>query len=283
MIPPGPQPPFAWRRTGANRLALVCHALGDDAAHVFTTGEWPLGVRSEQPQAAADLGWTDVADALHLDSGALVRAKQMHGTGVLLVDGTPPGPAEADILVSTDRRMGVAVQTADCAPVLLADLRGRGVAAVHAGWRGLAAGVLPKGVRALAERAGCRPADLVAAVGPCIGPCCYEVGDEVRRQFRDNGFAPGRIDAWFRRAAGATSVNPSLPGLPCEARAGRWYLDVWQAAVDQLADSGVPAAQIHVAGLCTASHPRLFCSYRRDSAGTGRMAAAIRLAPPPDP
>ena len=278
MILPPPTRPFAWRRIGrGNRLALVCTALDAVAVHAFTTAEWPLGRRRPGPQPTANADWTDVAEAIGLEPRALARATQVHGTSVLVTDDMPADRAEADILVSTTRDIGVAVQTADCAPVLLADLSGRGVAAVHAGWRGLAAGALAKGVEALARRAGCRPADLVAAVGPSIGACCYEVGDDVRREFLDGGFGADCVDVWFRRTARASATNPSLPGLPPEARAGRWYLDVWQAAVDQLVGAGVLAAHVHVAGLCTASQPLFFCSYRRDATGAGRLAAAIRL------
>src|SRR5262249_17367243 len=150
--------------------------------------------------------WMDVERAIRLDPGALARARQVHGSDVLEAGRTPSDAAEADILVSTQPELGVAVQTADCAPVLIADLRGRGAAAGHAGWGGRAANAVSKGVAALAERAGCRPSRMVAAVGPCIGPCCYEVGDEVRQAFRDNGFAPARIDAWFHRSAMPTAV-----------------------------------------------------------------------------
>ena len=165
---------------------------------------------------------------------------------------------KADILVTDGPTVALAVQAADCVPVLMADRRSGAVAAVHAGWRGTAAGAAPAAVAALAREFGTRPGDLVAAQGPSIGPCCYVVGDELVEAFRASGF--GReVDRWFARD-----------------ETGALRLDLWAANRDQLAACGVPAAAIHGSGLCTANHPEWFASYRRDGPGTGRIAAVIR-------
>ena len=111
---------------------------------------------------------------------------------------------------------------------------------------------------ALAREFGSRPSDLVVALGPSIGPCCYVVGDELLGEFRKAGFGD-RLERWFSSGSD-----------------GRLRLDLWAANRDELAGAGARPDQIHVARLCTASHPGVFPSYRRDGSGTGRIAAIIR-------
>jgi YfiH family protein len=146
--------------------------------------------------------------------------------------------------------------------LLLADRRTGAVAAAHAGWRGLAARVPDAAVHALAQAFGSRPGDLVAAIGPSISAPRYEVGEDVRERFQHAGFSAQQISGWFAPAD----------------RTGHWYFDGWASARDQLAASGIAPDQIHVAGLCTASWPEVFCSYRRDGKAAGRIAAAIRAS-----
>jgi hypothetical protein len=169
-------------------------------------------------------------------------------------------PAAADAAVSRAYGRVLAIQIADCLPVLFASKDGAVVAAAHAGWRGLAAGVPGVTVTALARELGSIPADLIAAIGPSISAERYEVGEDVRARFLSGGFSVGELARWFR------------PG----ARPGHWQFDGWQAASDQLEAAGLDAAHIHSSGLCTATYPDLFCSYRRDGVAAGRIAAAIR-------
>ena len=166
---------------------------------------------------------------------------------------------QADIILTDDQALAVAIQTADCVPLLIADARTGAVAAAHAGWRGLAAGVPRVAVAALARHFDARPADLVVAVGPSISAACYEVGLEVREQFAATH--TDRLDEWF----------------PKETRAGHWLFDGWRAARDQLLRSGLDDRNIHSSGLCTFTNAEL-CSYRRDGRGAGRMAAAVRVS-----
>ena len=119
-------------------------------------------------------------------------------------------------------------------------------------------------------------ADLVAAIGPSIGACCYEVGGDVRQAFEQAGFDRRQMARWFRELPVASRLNPPMPGRGSIRRADHWFFDGWSAARDQLIEAGVPAAQIFVAELCTASHPGTLCSYRRDGQLAGRMAGAIR-------
>ena len=141
----------------------------------------------------------------------------------------------------------IGIQTADCLPVLLVDPRRRQVAAAHAGWRGTVKGVTRAAVLGLEAR-GSRPPDLVAALGPGIGACCYEVGEELREAF-------GPAGSEFFRA------GPK----------GKPHLDVRAANVRQLVDSGVPPESIHHLPDCTFCLPDRYHSYRRDGKGSGRM------------
>jgi YfiH family protein len=172
----------------------------------------------------------------------------------------PADQPEADILVSDDERAALAVYTADCVPLLMADRRTGAIAAAHAGWRGLAAGVPARAVEALAREFGSRPADIVAAIGPSISAARYEVGADVRERFAASGRSSALLARWFADAD----------------RSGHWLFDGWQSTRDQLEAAGVPAGRIYTAGMCTASDPELFCSYRRDGKGAGRLAAVIR-------
>jgi YfiH family protein len=168
-------------------------------------------------------------------------------------------------------------------PLLVADRRTGAVAAAHAGWRGLAAGVPRVTVEALARECGGDAANFVAAVGPSIGACCYEVGADVREHFKAAQFLDADLVRWFHAHPQPTATNPSLASLPTPPRAAHWYFDSWTTVRDGLVAAGVPASQIFVAELCTASHPGALCSYRRDGAPAGRMVGIIRLASDPRP
>ena len=196
-------------------------------------------------------------------------------------EGAPPANhdtsgAEADIALSDAGGLALAIKTADCLPLLIADRRTGAVAAAHAGWRGLALSVPVVAVERLAAEFGSRPDDLIVAIGPAIGACCYEVGEDVRARFREAGFESAQLARWFTSDPATSSGNPPMPSLPAARRAGHWFFDGSQAAREQLESAGVPAGQVFVAGLCTASHGDVFCSYRRDGRAAGRMAAVIR-------
>jgi YfiH family protein len=261
---------FRWIATPAGP-ALVSTAVEAVAPHLVTTRTWTLG--SRQSSDASD-GWSEVEDALGV---RVVHARQIHGTSVLVCRaGSSSQAGEADIIINMDPAVAVAVQSADCVPLLLADRRTGAIAAVHAGWRGLAVRVPAMAVAALRREFGSRPADLIAAAGPSIGACCYEVGADVRERFLRAGATGGAMERWFHTHPQPTTHNPSMPQLGAP-RPHHWYFDSWSATHDQLQGAGVPVDQIHIARLCTASHPDTFCSYRRDGTGAGRMVAAIRM------
>jgi YfiH family protein len=281
-ILPKPNEAFEWVQASAGQ-ALICRPLARVTSHLFTTRRWPLGSTSSADRAE---GWADVADALGVDRAHLVRVHQVHGAAVVVVrrgsEASSPCGAEmawlpdADIIVSDDPARAIAIQTADCVPLLVADRRTGAIAAAHAGWRGLAARVPGEAVQWLSQEFGSRPADLLAAIGPSIGACCYEVGGDVRARFDAAGFSRLQLERWFVGEPRPSGTNPSMPGLPPTRRAGHWFFDGWAATCDQLASAGVPPAQMYVAELCAASHADAFCSYRRDGSHAGRLAGAIR-------
>ncbi len=178
-------------------------------------------------------------------AGGVRRVTQVHGARVVHLDDASLA-VEADAILSTVPGAVVAVRVADCVPVLLA--APGGVAAIHAGWRGTAADIVRAGLDALLRATGARPADVRAAVGPCICGACYEVGDDVLRGV--GAVAPG--DSW---------------------RVGERNVDLAEANAAILRAEGVA---VDVLGLCTRCTPG-FWSYRRDGAAGGRQVGAIRL------
>jgi YfiH family protein len=179
-----------------------------------------------------------------------------HASGARIT-GAPIG--DADIIASSDDRIALAVQVADCVPLLIADAQNGQVVAAHAGWRGTAANAA--GV-AVAELASNRAASgsVIAALGPSIGPCCYRVGDELLGAFEGQGCSSEDMGRWFVR------------------RGANLYLDLWQANLDQLMRAGVSESRAFVSRLCTSCHPDWFYSYRREGTGTGRLVGFIRSA-----
>lgn len=188
-----------------------------------------------------------------------VWLRQVHGTTVLRATAAlaDAAPQVADAAWTDEPGVACIVQVADCLPGLLAAPGGRAVAAAHAGWRGLAGGVVEATLAALCAGAGCTPDEVSAWLGPCIGPRRFEVGADVLQGF---GQAPATADP--RRFAPA----PAVGGTP------RWWADLPQLARDRLQQAGVQ--RIGGGGWCTVEERARFFSYRRDGV-TGRMAAAV--------
>ena len=259
--------------------AVRCRALAAVADHCFTTRAPVLG---SGPLVPGD-GWHRVALAMGLSPHAIVRLRQVHGTRVVSVrrhDAFPPEAPDwnaGDIAASDHPGVAVCVKVADCVPILLADTRNGSVAAVHAGWRGTAAGAARSAVGALCEQFGTAPGDLVAAIGPSIGPCCYRVGQDVRSAFEMAGTPRDALDAWFSSTPAAEAVR-GVPGTDPAASGGgpALFLDTWAANADQLRAGGVLASQIHVSRLCTSCHRDVFHSYRVDGERAGRMIGVIK-------
>ncbi len=233
---------------------LQCKPLLPLAVHFFTAASLRL---RENPA-----GWESVADLAGVPPARVLQLHQVHGRAVAVArrgstdDWRPP---DADAVVSDDPSVALAVRVADCAPILLADRRTGAAAAVHAGWRSTMQRIADAAVSALTDSFGSRPADLVAAIGPSLGVCCGEMGEEVVQAFRQAGHGDASIRRWFRREPGS-----------------RPHFDLWRAIGDQLEAAGVPPPSIHVSGLCTRTYPDAFHSYRAAGRNAGRMAAVIR-------
>ena len=181
---------------------------------------------------------------------------------------------EADALCSDDARVALGVFVADCVPALIVDPRSGAVAAMHAGWRGTVAGVLPAAVSALADRFGARPGDLRVALGPSIGRCCFEVGADVVAAFASAlAGAPDAADAGTD--PGVVRVSPR--GVP-----DKWHVDLRLANRLLLERAGVAPDAIDVAADCTHCDRPRFYSYRREIAirtGQRHLMGRPRLAP----
>ncbi|MBI3974841.1 MAG: peptidoglycan editing factor PgeF [Armatimonadetes bacterium] len=257
--------------TPAVPLLLAPTVEGTGVVHGFTTR---LGGVSGPPYATLNLG-RGVGDApalvaenrrralaaLGAESAAHVEASQVHGGEVAVVGRADRGRKVegADGLVSAEPDVILAIHAADCVPILLWDPRRGAVGAVHAGWRGTAAGVAAAAVATMRQAFGTEPADLRVGIGPAIGPCHYEVDTPVAEAFA----------AW---PCASSVLRPGRPGY--------WHLDLVEANRRMLEEAGVPDAQIWSSGSCTACHRHLFFSYRREGL-TGRMGALIgvRRAP----
>jgi YfiH family protein len=238
--------------------ALRCRALDGIAEHLFTTREWSPTADEDWRGLAAAVGARDVA-----------TLTQVHGNAVVVIRrdaASAPARPAADAVVSNHPEIAVSVRAADCVPLLMADRRTGAVAAVHAGWRGTAAGVARAAIDTMQREFGTMATDVVAAIGPSIGPCCYEVGSELVDAFAAAGHARHLIDRWFlaRPPAPGTAARPSL------------RLDVAGANRDQLILAGVDDTNIHVAALCTAMHLEVLTSFRAERERAGRLAAVIR-------
>ena len=270
MTLPAPAAPFEWVTTDAGP-GLVCRVLEPFAAHIFTTRIWALGRASAS--GGSDTACSEIARTLDVRPDRLAQVRQVHGANVVVAE--PAGRPDADIIVSRDPDRAIAIRVADCVPLLIADRRTGAVAAAHAGWRGLALRVPEVAVAALEREYGSRRADLIAAVGPSVGACCYEVGPDVRASFTAGGHAEATLVRFFHRAPVVDPRNPPFAAVTAPRR-DRWFFDTAIATCEQLTAAGLSTGQIYAARLCTASHPEVFCSYRRDGIGAGRLAAAIR-------
>jgi YfiH family protein len=258
--PPAVVAPFHWTRESWG-AALRAAPIEVHAKHLFTTSQLRLPAQASPEER--ERAWEALTQSLGVPRQRLLRVRQMHGRDVRVVRRDNPASAgsgqlpDGDAIVSNVAGTMLAVVVADCVPVLLVDPRAGAAAAIHAGWRGTCAGVARAAVDAMRDAWGTDPADLLAAIGPSIGPSDYEVGDSVFEAFNDAGQGAAAVQ-WFTRR-----------------RDGRLTLDLWRANSDQLVSTGVSTDRIFLAGLSTATHKGWLESYRRDGPAAGRLVAAI--------
>ena len=233
---------FTTRRGGASRASFESLNLGPS-------------VGDEAPDVEAN--WR----ALVLATGlGFAKARQVHGDRVIVACVAGESSEEADAIVSSRPGLAACVSVADCVPILIGDPRSGAVAAVHAGWRGTLAHTAERAVEALTREVGAHPGDLLAAIGPAIGPCCYEVAPDLAQVFRDD-----------------------LGTRVAEPRGGCARVDLWLANEIVLRKAGLSGERIEVLGRCTACEPDTFFSYRRDRGCTGRQVGFIAPAAAPLP
>ena len=193
----------------------------------------------------------------------LLSVKQVHGTDALVVDRSLSSDDRFhggwDALVTDQAGVMVAVRTADCVPVLVHDRRRRVVAAIHAGWRGAVAGIVPKTIGLMRSRFGSDLAQLHVSIGPSAGVCCYEVDEPVLKE----------LNSQFRNSEKVVK----------NSRNGKAHLDLKSLIREQIQETGVNAGAITCVNLCTICHNDLFFSYRREGKVIGTMVSAIGLAP----
>ncbi len=234
---------FSTRLGGVSRGPYATLNMG------FHVGDDPAAVRENRRRFFRVLGF---------QPEDLVEAEQVHGSRVQVIGKAQRGteiPA-TDALVTNIPGLLLGEFFADCVPLYFLDPRSRAVALAHAGWRGTVANIAAGTLEALSNAFGSRPEDCLVAIGPSIGPCCYEVDEHVVGPLRES--FPGWQEA----------VTPS--------GSGKWFLDLWEVNARQLREKGVKNEHILAGKICTACRPGQFFSYRAHGV-TGRMAAAIAI------
>ena len=266
---------FSTRRSGGSRA--YC-AEGEP-------GELNLGFTASDDRDTVAQNRRLLAEAVTDDAGTpLVALRQFHSNLVIVASGADAGrerPRKADGAITAVPGLLIAIQTADCIPVLVADKRRRVVGAFHAGWRGTVKRIVELGVGRMRLEFGSLPEDLIAAIGPGVGQCCYAVGEELISEF-ESQFGYGR--ELFREVSDSDPVRKRYPLLFLAQRAPGHspigpavHLDLIEANRRQLLDAGLKASAISVTGGCTSCHSDLFFSHRASQGHAGRMMSVIGI------
>lgn len=213
----------------------------------------------------------------------LVALHQIHSDLIHVVRSAEPARLTGDGLITNVSGVALAIMTADCLPVLLVDRKNKAVGAFHAGWRGTVQRIAEKGLGIMRHEFGTRPQDVLAAIGPGIQACCYEVGEELREQFHSQFAYAGEL---FHEVKHSDIVHEKYPLLFMNMRAPghgdqciKLHLDLREANRRQLMEAGVPKKQITALENCTACDTRNFFSHRAEKGRTGRMMAVIGIKP----
>lgn len=246
-------------------------------------GELNLGFTAPDAREAVVQNRRLLAEAVTGNPATPILAlRQFHSNLVIVAkdeDASRERPRKADGVITGTPGLLIAIQTADCIPVLVADKKRRVVGGFHAGWRGTVKRIVELGVGRMRLEFGCRPEDLMAAIGPGVGQCCYAVGEEVRSEFESQFSYAGEL---FREVFDSDPVRTRYPMLFLTQRAPghspigpEVHLDLIEANQRQLLDAGLKASAISVAGGCTSCHTELFFSHRASRGHAGRMMSVI--------
>ena len=257
----------------------------------FTKDDSKATVQRNRAAFLRALGETRRASAEHqaeTRSWNLISVRQVHSDVIRHIDSecwlSPRGSSlPGDGLITITPGLLLAVQTADCFPIIVADVRRRAVGVFHAGWRGTVLRIIEKGVGEMHRCFGSRPHDLRAAIGPGIQGCCYEVGEDVRSKFESQFAYAAKL---FREVKDSDPVREKYPLLFLTARAPghshlpkKLFLDLAEANRQQLLAAGLAAKNIEVSRLCTSCCPDLLFSYRAEQGRTGRMMSVAGIRP----
>ncbi|HET6363531.1 MAG TPA: peptidoglycan editing factor PgeF [Nitrospirota bacterium] len=227
--------------------------------HAFTTRQGGLGARSNGIKLTDD--WEALAEAFGVNPERLVTTNQVHGENIVRVDGRnfkETKTVQADAMITNALDLAIGVETADCVPVLLFDPLTPAVGAVHAGWRSTVKRIVQKTVKKMQDEFGSNPARMIAAIGPTIGPECYEVDEPVMRPIRET------FSLWKEVASTRGS--------------DKWSLDLVKLNKLELVQVGLSEKNVNSLGLCTSCRRDLFYSFRAEGR-TGRMLSVIMIKP----
>jgi YfiH family protein len=255
------------------------------ASRVYGGNALNVGFTKQDTRSAVERNRTAFLSQLGATSGKkqwpLVTLRQVHSDLIHCVAELPKEPLVGDGLITRIPGVLLAIQTADCLPIILVDSEQRAVGVFHAGWRGTVKRIVEKGVGEMRRYFGTLPSDIKAAIGPGVHSCCYEVGPEVRQQF-ESQFA--YAEDLFRETKESDPVREKYPLLFLTARAPghsqlptKIFLDLVEANRRQLINVGVSPRNISASPLCTACRPDLLFSYRAEKGVTGRMAGAAGI------
>jgi YfiH family protein len=277
----------AWRRFPWLWSGFSTRLGGQSRAYCAqgAPGELNLGFTAEDSREAVTTNRRLLVEAISSDASTpLISIRQFHSNLVVhttAADTVRQSPWKADGQITDEPGLLLAVQTADCIPVLVADRKRRVVSAFHAGWRGTVKRIVEPGVGRMRHAFGSRPEDLIAAIGPGIGPCCYAVGEEVLSEF-ESQFTYGRD--LFREVYDSDPIRQKYPMLFLTQRAPghspigpSLHVDLIEANRRQLLACGISAKSIQIVGGCTQCQPELFFSYRGSRGQTGRMMSVIGI------
>ncbi len=222
-----------------------------------------FSLREGDEEKMVSRNWETLASSFDLSVEQFFMAKQVHSDGILVIDDDPASPLigdptiDFDAIISNRPGLAIGILTADCVPVLLVDTTKRVIGIVHAGWKGTSLNIAEKAVDTFVRRFSSSTTDIIAAIGPAIGRCCYQVDDVVFEAMKEDG----NRNSFFSK---------------CNEK-GKWMFDLPLANRFQIQRAGVPPENIFLLNVCTSCHVDIFFSHRRDRGNTGRQLSFIFL------